>query len=79
MTTIDKKKFFESITDKHNAGAMAIRRMEYSSEHEESKQMLNKLSKKDLIRFVNYLAFYNGSLYIDITGKGDFDLFNVPK
>jgi hypothetical protein len=73
------KKLFESIIDKHNAGMFNISRLEYSSEHEEAKQMLNKLNKKNLIHFVNYLTWYNGQLYVGINGKGEFDLFDLPK
>ena len=79
MKTKSEKKLFETIVDKHNDGINDIRNMESSVLYDESKEMLNKLNKKALIRFSNYLLFYYPFLHIDITGGGDFDLFNVPK
>jgi len=41
------------------------------------KTSISKLSKLDLIRFVNYLHYFVGSLYLDVNGAGELNLFET--
>jgi hypothetical protein len=41
-----------------------------------AKTAINQLSKIDIIRFINFLKFFNNSMYIDVCGDGTLDIFS---
>jgi hypothetical protein len=65
---LERKKLFDSIIMNH-----------YNGNGEDAKEQLNKLSKLNLVRFINHLQRFSplGSTYyyVDINGKGELDLF----
>ncbi len=60
------KERFEEIIENHINGNII-----------DCKAAIKKLNKLDLIRFVNHLHRYVGTLYIDVNGSGELDLFST--
>jgi hypothetical protein len=63
-----RKKLFDYIIDQHIVGNWDV-----------TEEEINKLSKLELIRLINYLLFYYPHYYIGVTGKKKFQIYDAPK